>query len=415
MDILRIATAGNVDDGKSTLIGRLLYETKSITEDKLEAIERASKRRGVDYTDLSLLTDGLLAEREQGITIDVAHIYFSTATRKYIIADTPGHTEYTRNMITGASTAQVAIILIDARNGLLEQTYRHFYITQLLRIPFLIVCINKMDLVHYAEQRFLEIVEDFKGIAAKSFFKTQNISYIPISSLYGENISQPSGKIDWYKGDSLLGYLESIHWQDDEIALPARFPVQHVIRPKSEDYHDFRGLAGKVISGSFQKGDTVVSLPSLRNSKIENIYHAQTEVDQAVSGQSVVIMLKDDLDISRGDMLVLEKEPYLIAKDFKAQVFWLDTKPLHHGNKYLLQHGSNRVKAKIGEIFSKFNVRDFNPINGVQAIELNEMGQVSLKTAGLIFADPYHKNKNNGTFILIDEDTNNTVGVGFVE
>ncbi|MFT4024345.1 MAG: GTP-binding protein [Flavihumibacter sp.] len=414
MDIVRIATAGSVDDGKSTLIGRLLFETNSITQDKLEAIERASKRRGVDYTDLSLLTDGLIAEREQGITIDVAHIYFSTPTRKYIIADTPGHFEYTRNMITGASNAQVAIILVDARNGIVEQTHRHFYITQLLRIPYVIVCINKMDLVNYAESQFSDIRQHFNELFARANYREQQLQFIPASSLYGDNIASRSDNMAWYEGPAILEYLESIEWHAGENQFPARFPVQYVIRPKSAQWHDFRGFAGKLTSGVLHKGETVVALPSGQESVIASIQRFEEEADQAESGESVVITLKDEIDLSRGDMLVPKNSAPEQRKEISAQVCWLDQQPLKTGKNYLLQHGSNRVKAKVTNLFSSINVTDYQTIEGISEIGLNEIGYVSLRTAKPINADNYSVNKHNGSFILIDEGSNNTVGVGFI-
>jgi sulfate adenylyltransferase subunit 1 len=414
MDIVRIATAGSVDDGKSTLIGRLLFETNSITADKLEAIERASKRRGVDYVDLSLLTDGLIAEREQGITIDVANIYFSTPSRKYIIADTPGHFEYTRNMITGASNAQVAIILIDARNGIVEQTHRHFYITQLLRIPYVVVCINKMDLVNYAQQQYESIKEQFNDLFEKANYKEQQLQFIPASSLYGDNISTKSTQMDWYKGPVLLEFLEGIEWHSLENQLPPRFPVQYVIRPKSEQWHDFRGFAGKLTSGLLKKGDAVVALPSMQESTIENIYRFEEVIDQAESGDSVVITLSSEIDLSRGDMLVKKDHLPAPMKELSAQVCWLDHTPLKPGKNYLLQHGSNRVKAKVTNLFSSINIVDYQTIEGVEEIGLNEIGYVSIKTARPVLADTYASNKRNGAFILIDEGSNSTVGVGFI-
>jgi len=414
MDIVRIATAGSVDDGKSTLIGRLLYETNSITADKLEAIEKASKRRGVDYTDLSLLTDGLIAEREQGITIDVAHIYFSTPTRKYIIADTPGHFEYTRNMITGASNAQVAIILIDARNGIVEQTHRHFYITQLLRIPYVVVCVNKMDLVNYAEEQFNQIRDQFKELFEKANFKEQKLEFIPASSLYGDNISTRSAQMSWFQGPALLEFLEGIEWHTSVNKLPARFPVQYVVRPKTDQWHDFRGFAGKLSSGTLEKGDVVVALPSQQESVIEDIYKFEESLQTAESGDSVVITLKDEIDISRGDMIVKKSEIPAPIKEITSMVCWLDHTPLKAGKTYLLQHGSNRIKAKVTNLFSSINVLDYQTIDGVEEIGLNEIGYISLKTAKPVNADSYANNKRNGSFILIDEGTNSTVGVGFI-
>ncbi len=414
MDILRIATAGSVDDGKSTLIGRLLYETNSVTQDKLEAIERASRRLGLEHLDLSLLTDGLIAEREQGITIDVAHIYFSTPNRKYIIADTPGHFEYTRNMITGASTAQVAIILIDARNGIVEQTYRHYYITQLLRIPHVAVCINKMDLVNYSENQFNSIRREFQDLLGGRELPEQEITFIPVSSLYGENISKSSVEMSWYNGPFLLEYLENIEWHAGENHLPSRFPVQYVIRPKSEAFPDFRGFAGKVASGVFKAGDRVVAYPSMQESEIDHIYAYENPVDLAEAGQSAVITLKDEIDLSRGDMLVRKETPVAAVKDLEARICWLDSAPLRAGRNYLLQHGQNRVKAKVTQLSHIVDIQNYNIIEGAEEIGLNQIGGISIKTAKPIFTDRFRENKHNGAFILIDEGSNNTVGVGVV-
>ena len=413
-DILRIATAGSVDDGKSTLIGRLLYETQNIPLDKIEAIERASRRRGLDYLDLSLLTDGLIAEREQGITIDVAHIYFSTATRKYIIADTPGHFEYTRNMITGASTAQVAIILVDARNGIVEQTHRHFYITQLLRIPYVVVCVNKMDLVNYSRQQFDAIVREFEAVKEAARFTSQEITCIPVSSLLGENISGISSEMPWYEGPSLLEYLEAITWKGRESQQPARFPVQFVIRPKSDDFHDFRGFAGKVASGIFRTGDPVTAFPSLQESRIAKIYRNGKEVELAQPGESVVITLEDDIDLSRGDMLLPLDGQIPQRQEFNAHLCWMDEGPLKLGGIYQLQHGANRVKAKVINISHTVNPVDLQT-QPSPMMRLNEIGLVRVKTAKPIAGDMYALNKNNGAFILIEEGSNNTVAVGFIE
>ncbi len=414
MDILRIATAGSVDDGKSTLIGRLLFETNSITQDKLDAVMQASRRRGIDYPDLSLLTDGLVAEREQGITIDVAHIYFSTPKRKYIVADTPGHFEYTRNMITGASTAQVAIILIDARNGIVEQTCRHYYITQLLRIPHVVVCVNKMDLTGYSEQVFETVKAAFNALTSAASYKEQQISFIPVASLYGENISTQSAAMPWYSGNCLLGTLEAIDYRSNDKLLPARFPVQQVIRPKSEQYHDFRGFAGRVASGSFGKGDKVTAFPSLQQSEIAAVFASGSEVDFAEAGSSVVLTLKDEIDISRGGMLTTQSATPEALKELTANVCWLDSQPIRAGRMYLLQHGINRVKAKVVALNNRINVENFSAEAGVEELQLNEIGNITLKLAQPVFADSYAVNKYNGAFILIDEQTHTTAGVGFV-
>jgi sulfate adenylyltransferase subunit 1 len=412
VDILRIATAGSVDDGKSTLIGRLLYETKSITKDKIEALESASKRKGLDFLDLSLLTDGLIAEREQGITIDVANIYFSTPTRKYIIADTPGHFEYTRNMVTGASNTKVSMILIDARNGVLEQTYRHFFIASMLRIPKVIVCINKMDLAGYSQERFEAIKAEIKALSSKVSFEGQAIEFIPMSSLYGQNISIKSTEMLWYTGHTLLEELQSTNF--DESKKPARFPVQWVVRPKTEEYHDYRGYAGKITSGSFSVGDEVKVLPTEQVTKIESIEKFGEKLPSAGARESVVITLERDVDVSRGNMLVKTKSELFPLKEITAQICWMDTTPLVSGKNYTLQHGINDSKAKVVSINSKNDVVKQTVINeGVSELKLNEIGEITIKTAKPIFADKYEYNPANGAFILVD-DSNSTVGVGFV-
>lgn len=416
MDILRIATAGSVDDGKSTLIGRLLFETNSITKDKIEALKSASQRKGLDFVDLSLLTDGLIAEREQGITIDVAHIYFNTPNRKYIIADTPGHFEYTRNMVTGASNTSVSIILIDSRNGVSEQTKRHFYISSLLRIKNVIVAVNKMDLVNYDESRFNEIQNAFYESSAKVGFEGQNITFIPISSLYGENIVTKSEKMPWYSGEPILNILEAIKFDVKVKAeLPFRFPVQYVIRPMGDKYHDFRGYSGRVASGIISIGDEVESLPSGQTSKIKSIQKAENQLESAVAGDSVVINLEDDIDISRGNMLVKVTEGPSQLKSLTAQVCWMDSEALSPGKTFLLQHGINRQKTKVVSINQVIDVETLEEKSEFSEIKLNEIGNVSFKLANPIFGDPFIKNPSNGAFILIDEFTNSTVGVGFID
>jgi sulfate adenylyltransferase subunit 1 len=414
MDILRIATAGSVDDGKSTLIGRLLYDTKSITKDKLEAVETSSKRKGLDFVDLSLLTDGLIAEREQGITIDVAHIYFSTEKRKYIIADTPGHVEYTRNMITGASNAEASIVLIDARNGVIEQTRRHLFISYLLKIETVFVCINKMDLVGFDEKVYNDIKAQVEELAKKIGYEG-DLDFVPIAAKYGDNVVQPSTKMSWYSGPTLLEYLEDlpVHKRDD--TLPARFPVQFVIRPHSDEHHDFRGYAGKLLSGQLQKGEEVLVLPSLRKSKITKIFHAQTEVEHARSGESITVELADDVDISRGNMIVTAGSPYAQANTIVATISWMDEQVLTNGKTFLLQHGVNIVKAKITALQSKLDIQTMEETSEVSQFKLNDIGRISLKTAKPIFADLYKNNPRNGAFILIDEFSNTTVAVGFIE
>jgi sulfate adenylyltransferase subunit 1 len=416
MDILRIATAGSVDDGKSTLIGRLLYETNSITKDKIEALESASKRKGLDFLDLSLLTDGLIAEREQGITIDVAHIYFSTPQRKYIIADTPGHVEYTRNMVTGASTAKVSLILIDARQGIVEQTARHLSIAALLRIPKVIICINKMDLVQYQESTFENIKSSLTNLIEQTSFEGQSISFLPISSLFGENITKQSDKMPWYTGKSLLGELEDFQFAETLAQAPARFQVQWVIRPKTETHHDYRGYAGKISSGTFKIGDKIKVLTTGQESLIASIERYSDTLEKAEAGDSVVITLEHDVDISRGNTLVLAEDtlaPQL--KDFSAKICWLDHQALSAGKTYLLQHGVHLTKAKIVQVAEKLDVVAQTSDSQVDSLKLNEIGTIHLKTAQPIIADKYAKNPSNGAFILIDEFSNSTVGVGFVD
>jgi sulfate adenylyltransferase subunit 1 len=414
MDILRITTAGSVDDGKSTLIGRLLYDTRSITNDKLEAIESTSKRKGLDFTDLSLLTDGLIAEREQGITIDVAHIYFSTPDRKYIITDSPGHVEYTRNMITGASNASVSLILIDARKGVIEQTKRHFYIASLLRIKHVVVCINKMDLVRYDENTYETIKKEFESIVAKAGFEGQKIKFIPLAAKDGDNIVFSSEMMPWYKGETLLEFLENIPVADNNKDAPARFSVQYVIRPHSDQFHDFRGYAGKVESGSFAKGETVVVLPSLKSSEIKDIRVYNDERNTASAKESVVITLENDVDISRGNMLVKHSDGFKQSARLKATICWMEETPGVAGKMYFLQHGPNRVKAKVTAIGRILDIHTLDTNTDKKTFQLNDIGEVELHLAKPIFADVYDSNPDNGSFILIDEFTNNTVAVGFV-
>jgi len=412
-EVLRIATAGSVDDGKSTLIGRLLYDTNSITADRLYAIEESSKRKGLDYTDLSLLTDGLVAEREQGITIDVAHIYFSTPNRKFIIADTPGHIEYTRNMVTGASNADVSIVLVDARNGLSEQTHRHLYISHLLRVPKVIVCINKMDLVDYSQERFDEIVNDFKALVAMDELSSMELEFIPVSSLYGENIVSRTEGLSWYKGYSLLEVLETVEVRSQDAEAAARFPVQYVIRPKSEEFHDYRGYAGKVASGSFKVGDEVAVLPSGQTSKIKSIDRFEEALDEALPKQSVTLILENDIDVSRGDMIV--KTPATPLKALTSDICWMDRTPLVNGKTYKLQHGINESRVKVTGVNYRVDTSRLLKEETVSELGLNDIGEVTLRSAKPLLADTYEANRSNGSFILIDEFTNNTVGVGFVK
>ena len=414
MEVLKIATAGSVDDGKSTLIGRLLYDTKSLTDDKLEAIRLSSEKKGYDYLDFSLATDGLVAEREQGITIDVAHIYFSTPNKSYIIADTPGHVEYTRNMVTGASTSQVAIILIDARKGVIEQTYRHFFINNLLRVKEVIVAINKMDLVGYDQAVFEDIKSNFEKLNANSTYAEQNVSYIPVSALQGDNVAVKTEAMPWYEGDTILGHLEKLEQDDLYDNGLTRFPVQTVIRPKTDDFHDFRGFAGKIYGGNLEVGDEVTVLPSLTKSKIKEIYFYDETFDQAGAGSSVTITLEDEVNIARGDMLVKQGELPKIEKSINATVCWMDNKQLRPSTKYIVQHNTNRVLSKVAAVKNVI-APDFSGNKASEGkLELNEIGEVEIKLSKPIFYDSFVDNKSNGSFILIDEQTNATAGVGFI-
>lgn len=415
MEVLKIATAGSVDDGKSTLIGRLLYDTKSLTSDKLEAIERSSKQKGYDYLDFSLATDGLVAEREQGITIDVAHIYFSTAAKSYIIADTPGHVEYTRNMVTGASTSQVAIVLIDARHGVIEQTYRHFFINNLLRIKDVIVTINKMDLVDFSEEKYNQIKADFQNLVTKSDYEDQQITFIPVSALKGDNVVEKSNKMDWYKGQTLLEHLEKIDTADIYNRGRTRFPVQYVIRPKTEEYHDYRGYAGKVYGGDINVGDEVMVLPSETKTKVKEIYFYDKKYQSAARRSSVTLTLENDVNVSRGDMIVKVGELPKIEKKLTATISWMDAKELVPGAKYTLQHGVNKVLAKVSAINNKINP-DYSGIEtGVSSLKMNDIASVSFQLNKPIFFDAFKEHRTNGAFILIDSQSNNTAGVGFIE
>ena len=414
MNVLKIATAGSVDDGKSTLIGRMLYDTKSLTDDKLEAIKEKSIQRGFDYLDFSLATDGLVAEREQGITIDVAHLYFSTRKKSFIIADTPGHIEYTRNMVTGASTAQASIVLIDARNGVVEQTYRHFFINNLLRIKEVVIAINKMDLIDFSEEVYNNIKGEINYLASKSEYKNQNLTFIPISALEGDNVVSKSKKMSWYKGDTLIDHLENLEVEDINETSKTRFPVQTVVRPKTEDYHDFRGYAGKVYGGDFEVGDTVTVLPSQTKSTIKSIHFFDKEFLKVKRGSSVTITLEDNVNVSRGDMLVKVNEEPTITKEIEATICWMDKTPLEPLQKYYIKHGVNDAQAKI----TKLNTIIKTDFSGVEenpsALELNQIGDIQLKLSKPLLVDSYSQNKYNGSFILINPNTNNTVGVGFI-
>jgi sulfate adenylyltransferase subunit 1 len=414
MEVLKIATAGSVDDGKSTLIGRILYDTKSLTTDKLEAIEKTSKQKGYDYLDFSLATDGLVAEREQGITIDVAHIYFSTASKSYIIADTPGHVEYTRNMVTGASTSQAAIILIDARKGVIEQTNRHFFINNLLRIKDVIVAVNKMDLVDYSEEIYSGIKADFEELMSKRDYQGQNITFIPVSALKGDNVVNPSEKMPWFKGQTLLEHLELLDRKDIYNRGTPRFPVQYVIRPKTDEFHDFRGFAGKVYGGELSVGDEVVALPSQTKSKIKDIYFYDKKYQTASRRSSVTITLEDEINVSRGDMLVKVGDLPTIDKQFTATISWMDSQSFQPGNKYVVQHGVNKVLAKVDSIHHKIHP-DYSGIDDqASSLGMNDIAKVTFKLNKSIFFDPFKDHRTNGSFILIDTQSHNTVGAGFI-
>jgi sulfate adenylyltransferase subunit 1 len=415
MEVLKIATAGSVDDGKSTLIGRILYDTKSLTTDKLEAIEKTSKQKGYDYLDFSLATDGLVAEREQGITIDVAHIYFSTAKKSYIIADTPGHVEYTRNMVTGASTSQASVILIDARKGVIEQTNRHFFINNLLRIKDIVVAINKMDLVDYSEDIYNKIKADFESLMSKRDYQDQKITFIPVSALKGDNVVNRSDKMPWFTGRSLLEHLEALDKKDIFNVGTPRFPVQYVIRPKTDEFHDFRGYAGKVYGGELSVGDDIVVLPSQTKSKIKDIYFYNEKYQTASRRSSVTITLENDINVSRGDMIVKDGDLPAIDKQFTANICWMDATQLTTSGKYIVQHGINKVLAKVDKIHYKINP-DYSGIEtDVTGLNVNDIAQVTFKLNKPIFYDQFKNHRTNGSFILIDTQSNNTVGAGFIQ
>ena len=413
MDILRFITAGSVDDGKSTLIGRLLYDSKSILIDQLEAIEKQSKNKAEGEIDLALLTDGLRAEREQGITIDVAYKYFSTAKRKFIIADAPGHIQYTRNMVTGASNSELAIILVDARNGVVEQTRRHSIITSLLNIPHVVVAINKMDLVDYSEDVYNNIVIDYQEVARSLGLK--DIKYIPISALKGDNIVEKSQKFSWYEGESLLHHLENIQLDSDINLSDARFSVQYVIRPQAEYLHDYRGYAGKVISGIYKKGDRIIVLPSGIESTIRAIEIGGEEIEEAYALQSVVLHLEDDVDVSRGDMIVPLNNQPTTEQEFEALLCWMDNKPLIPGNKYLLQINSRVVRSIVKEIEYKLDVNTLKKNYSPEKAVLNDIIKATIKTASPIAFDSYKKLRQNGGAILIDETRCVTVGACMIQ
>lgn len=413
MDLLRFTTAGSVDDGKSTLIGRLLYDSKNIFEDQIEAVEESSRRRGDENINLALLTDGLKAEREQGITIDVAYRYFATPKRKFIIADTPGHIQYTRNMVTGASTANLAIILVDARKGIVEQTCRHAFIANLLRIQHVIVAINKMDLVEYSKSVYETIVESFKSFSSRldNFI---DVTFIPMSALHGDNVVDRSNNMPWYPGSTLLYHLESVYIGSDQNHVQARFPVQWVIRPHSDEHHDFRGYAGRVAGGVFKPGDEVQILPSGFSSEIESIHTANGSIDEVFAPLSCSLLLKENIDISRGDMIVKVNSPPDRGQDIEAMLCWFSEKKMVVRGKYSLRHTTKEVKAIVSNLQYKININTLRKVEEEDEFSMNEIGRVTIRTSAPIYYDSYKNNRTTGSFILVDDMTNETVAAGMI-
>jgi bifunctional enzyme CysN/CysC len=415
-EMLRLATAGSVDDGKSTLIGRLLYDSKAIFEDQLEAVERTSRERGDEYTDLALLTDGLRAEREQGITIDVAYRYFATPKRKFIIADTPGHTQYTRNMVTGSSTADLALILVDARKGIIEQSRRHAFLSSLLGIPHLVLCVNKMDLVDWSEERFEEIKAEFRSFAMK--LDVHDLTFVPISALHGDNVVERSANMGWYEGGSLLHHLEEVHIASDRNLIDARFPVQYVIRPQHQTdhaVHDYRGYAGQVAGGVLKPGDEVVVLPSGFTSTIGSIDTADGPVEEAFAPMSVTIRLTDEIDVSRGDMIARVRNQPHVGQDLEAMVCWMsESSTLPAGAKLGIKHTTRWARALVKDLQYRLDVNTLHRDHSATALSLNEIGRVTLRTTQPLFFDEYRRNRATGSFILVDEVTSTTVGAGMI-
>jgi sulfate adenylyltransferase subunit 1 len=410
--LLRFTTAGSVDDGKSTLIGRLLYDSKSIFEDQLEAVEKSSAKKGFDYVDLSLLTDGLKSEREQGITIDVAYRYFATPKRKFIIADTPGHIQYTRNMVTGASTANLALILIDARKGLVEQTYRHSYIASLLKIPHIIVCVNKMDLVNYDEAVYDSIVQEYKAFSSK--LEISDIQFVPISALVGDNVVNRSERMSWYQGATLMHMLETVHIESDYNHIDSRFPVQYVIRPHSKEYHDFRGYAGRIAGGIFRPGDEVLVLPSGFNSKVKAIHFGEEVIKEAFAPMSVTITLEDEIDISRGDIIAKPNNHPFADQDIDVMLCWMNQRPVNVNSKFYVRHTSREVRGVLKEIQYKLDISALTRIDNASQLHMNDIARVKIHTAQPLFFDSYRKNRITGSLILVDEATNETVAAGMI-
>lgn len=412
MELLRFTTAGSVDDGKSTLIGRLLFDSKSIFEDQLDQVAKSSERKGLEQTDLALLTDGLKDEREQGITIDVAYRYFATPKRKFIIADTPGHIQYTRNMVTGASTANCALILIDARNGVVEQTCRHSIIAALLQIPHIIVCVNKMDLVDYSEEAYNKIVEDFEDFASK--LDVKDVRFIPISALNGDNVVNRSENMAWYEGSTLLYTLEHVHISSDHNHIDCRFPVQTVIRPKSDKFHDYRGYAGRIAGGVFKPGDDIIALPSGFTSKIKSIDTFSGPIDEAFAPMSVTITLEDDIDISRGDMIVRSNNQPEPKQDLEVMLCWLNNKSPMPRAKYSLRHTTTDMKAMIKDVKYKLDINTLHRNEEDKDIKMNDIARVTLRTTKPVLVDSYRKNRHTGSVILVDDATNETVAAGMI-
>lgn len=410
--LLRFTTAGSVDDGKSTLIGRMLYDSKSIFEDQLEAVEASSNKKGFDYVDLSLLTDGLKSEREQGITIDVAYRYFATPKRKFIIADTPGHIQYTRNMVTGASTANLALILIDARKGLVEQTHRHSFIASLLKIPHIIVCVNKMDLVNYDEAVYERIVEDYKSFSSK--LEISDIQFVPISALAGDNVVNRSTNMDWYQGATLIHMLETVHIESDHNHIDSRFPVQYVVRPQSKDHHDFRGYAGRVAGGIFRPGDDVVVFPSGFNSKIKTIQSGDQQLEEAFAPMSVTLTLADEIDISRGDIIAKPNNHPQPMQDIDLMLCWMNQKAINLNSKFYVRHTTKEVRGVLKEIQYKLDINTLHRLENVEQLMMNDIARVKIRTAQPLFVDSYRKNRITGSVIIVDEGTNETVAAGMI-
>jgi len=412
-ELLRFATAGSVDDGKSTLIGRLLYDSKSIFEDQLEAVERSSQQMGNEYTNLALLTDGLRAEREQGITIDVAYRYFATPKRTFIVADTPGHLQYTRNMVTGASTADLAIVLIDARKGVLEQSRRHAFLASLLRIPHLVLAVNKMDLVDWSSDRFEEIKSEFRDFARK--LEVPDLTFIPMSALHGDNVVSRSAMMPWYEGASLLHHLEEVHIASDRNLIDARFPVQYVVRPQSDEFHDYRGYAGRIAGGVFKPGDDVMVLPSGFTSRIASINTADGPVEEAFAAMSVTMLLNDEIDVSRGDMICRPNNAATVTQDLEAMVCWMtEASSLRPGTKLAIKHTTRWARALVKDLRYRLDINTLHREEGVEALGLNDIGRVTLRTTQPLFVDEYRRNRETGSFILVDESTNVTVAAGMI-